>query len=144
MKTVKELISENAPWHRPWFETSPLVKEVYDSLDPSLLAPVKSALEYFKQHKTYNPGDLIRNINDHKSSSPLTSYYHAHLIHGKVMLVYYHGGEYIILMDLVNHKQLEKPNDSRLARKLDILLPRMIELTKNKMEQAKQTRRKFP
>lgn len=117
----------------PLIITSTLVDDFLNGIDKSIADTLRSKIEDFKKQKTMKPTDMAHGFHDHKLSNVLRSYYDAHLIHGRVLLIYYHGGEYIILLNIVNHKQIDPPNNTKLGKKLDSILPKYKELAQKEL-----------
>jgi mRNA-degrading endonuclease YafQ of YafQ-DinJ toxin-antitoxin module len=137
--TFSEFLREaQRGFHRPNFTASPFFKAAVERLDPATREVVLSALRDFKDAKTFDPSAMASGrFNDHQLHGQLSKYYDCHLIHGHLVLIYYHGGEYIILMDLLPHSAVETKRAPDTSRRLDAILPKMQELAVRNLQRAK-------
>jgi mRNA-degrading endonuclease YafQ of YafQ-DinJ toxin-antitoxin module len=127
-------LAEGADLNHPYYKASQAFKDDLNDLDPYIRGVVEAKIAEFKKLKTLNPQDLIKSPSwkDHALRGELGRYYEAHLIHGQLSLIYYHGGRYIIFVKLVLHSTLLSP-----ARLKDMpgVLDRALAPVKSQVEQ---------
>ena len=136
MKEKFILITELIQYKHPYYKASESFKESLEDFDPNQKQIIISKIHEFKRLKTLNPQDLIHSANwkDHALRGPLGQYYEAHLIYGHICLVYYHGGRYILLLDIVPHSVLTAKNKSNsLSIQLNNITPPLKKYVESKL-----------
>ena len=112
LMTFKEFLEEQVRFLHPYYKASnEFKKSLSNDFDKNQRSMLINKIQEFKNLKTLNPQDLIKQPNwkDHALRGILSNYYEAHLVYGQISLIYYHGGRYILLMDIVLHKVLTSP-----------------------------------
>jgi len=127
--TFKDFLDEDEKI-RPYFKASKTFKKRLDSFPEFIKTSVKARLEQFKTLKYIDPRIFISEASwkDHRLTGPnLGNFCEVHLIKDPLLvMIYYHGGRYVLLMDLVPHKFVETPKlSNQLGERLEIDLVRL-------------------
>ena len=134
------LPSQFSPNSRPYYETSEVLKAQLDRMPRNLRDFAVDSIREFKSLKTANPGYLIpaAGWRDHAmrvpSGDPL---WETHLRGGKAMLIYYHAGRYLLLLDIIDHSAIDKsgsPKNKQLIERMQNLVSIMKPQVERKLQ----------
>jgi mRNA-degrading endonuclease YafQ of YafQ-DinJ toxin-antitoxin module len=139
--SFKEFLNED--YGRPYYYSSAAYIHTRKKFPSNIETLVRERMLEFRELKTFDPRILISSPGwkDHKLKGVLSDYFDAHVIYGKLVLIYYHGGEYIILMDIVPHDDVDSPQKATvLARRLAPILTQLKPIVERKVIEIKKLR----
>lgn len=129
--TFRQFLLEDS---KPFYFEAPRFRKAMKKADPQTQRRLNRSLADFKAEKTSSPGYFVRSMNDHALEDGI---YDVHLIHGILVMLYYHCGDYIILLDIVPHIDVDRNNFSTTKRRYLPAMPDLIKAGKLALEASK-------